>query len=232
MTTEAPAPMLLFYAADEEVDLDAVKHQGLSPSDDRPLRLHTSLDAAPRNGTGPLLVVDPSILTGRLQFDDEIAHVSRIPPSAVQNLGPYRPPTPVTAGGGYVARSLPDDDVALLLIHRRGVWDLPKGHRDPGEDLEACALREVHEEVGIDTLHLRRPLGTTQHGYPDGDVYAVKTTHWYLMRTPECTFEPDRREGIRRVTWARWSVAHKHVGYDTLRRHMTRAEPTVRTALS
>lgn len=223
--------MLLFYAADEEVDLDAVQRRGLSPSDDRPLRLHTSLDAATRNGTGPLLVVDPSILAERLQFDDEVAHASRIPASAVQNLAPYRPPTPVTAGGGYVARPLPKEDVALLLIHRRGVWDLPKGHRDPGEDLEACALREVREEVGIDILHLLRPLGTTQHGYPDGDVYAVKTTYWYLMCTPERTFEPDRREGIRRVAWARWSVAHKHVGYDTLRRHMTRAEPTVRTAL-
>ncbi len=224
--------MLLFYAADEAIDLDTVQRHGLSSADDRPLRLHTSLDAATRAGTGPLLVVDPTILTERPQFDDDVAHASRVPASAVQNLAPYRPPTSVTAGGGYVARSLPDEEVALLLIHRRGVWDLPKGHRDPGEELETCARREVREEVGVDLLHLLCSLGTTQHGYPDGNVYAVKTTHWYLMRTPERTFAPDRREGIRRVAWARWPVARKHVGYDTLQRHMTRAEPDVRTALS
>lgn len=224
--------MLLFYAADEELDLESVQRRGLSSPDARPLRLHASLDAADRAGTGPLLVVDPTALPETPSFDDGVAHVSRVPASAVQNLAPYRPPTSVTAGGGYVARPLPEDDVALLLIHRRGVWDLPKGHRDPGEDLKTCARREVREEVGIDTLHLLRDLGTTQHGYPDGNVYAVKTTYWYLMRTPERTFEPDRREGIRRVAWARWAVAHRHLGYDTLRRHMDRAESDLRRALS
>jgi 8-oxo-dGTP pyrophosphatase MutT (NUDIX family) len=112
------------------------------------------------------------------------------------------------------------------------VWDLPKGHRDPGEALDACAAREVREEVGINHLRVRRPLGTTVHGYPDGDTYAVKTTHWFLMRTPERTFEPERGEGIRRVAPARWAVARRHIGYDTLRRHMDAVEATVRATLA
>jgi len=86
--------------------------------------------------------------------------------------------------------------------------------------------------VGARPLTAVRPLGTTQHGYPDGDVYAVKTTHWYLMRTPDRTFEPERGEGIRRVASARWRVARRHVGYDTLRRHMDRIETDVRAALA
>jgi 8-oxo-dGTP pyrophosphatase MutT (NUDIX family) len=224
--------MLLFYAADDGTDLDAVQHHGLSSPPDCPLQLYASLDAAKRAGTGPVLAIDPSMLPEPPEPDDTTVRVSRVPSSAVQNLAPYRPPSAVTAAGGYVARPLSDEDVALLLIHRRGVWDLPKGHRDPGEDLDACAQREVREEVGIDTLRLLRDLGTTQHGYPYGDIYAVKTTYWYLMRTPERTFEPDRREGIQRVAWARWAVAHRHVGYDTLRRHMDRVEPEVRTTFS
>jgi 8-oxo-dGTP pyrophosphatase MutT (NUDIX family) len=224
--------MLLFYAADETTDLDAVAAHGLSGTPDAPLRLHGTLAAARRATSGPTLVVDPDGLgldpTPRI---DGPVSVPAVPPAAVQNLAPYRPPTPVTAGGGYVVRSLPDDAVALLLIHRRGVWDLPKGKQDPGEDVETCALREVQEEVGIDDLRLGRALDTTVHGYPDGDVYAVKTTHWYLMQTPERTFEPERREGIRRVAWARWPVARRHLGYDTLRRHMDRVEPDVRAAL-
>ena len=223
--------MLLFYAASDDLDLDAVRRRGLSGSDNRPVHLHRTLADADRAGSGPILVVDATALEASPASNGAPVRVPSVPPAAFQNVAPYRPPTPVAAGGGYVACPLPDD-VALLLIHRRGVWDLPKGHRDPDEELETCAWREVREEVGIDTLHVHRPLGTTVHGYPDGDTYAVKTTHWYLMRTPERSFEPERHEGIRRVAPARWSVARSHVGYDSLQRHMDQVEPDVRAALS
>ena len=224
--------MLLFCPLPDAIDLDGVARRGLSPATDAgPVRLYASLAAAERAGSGPLLVVDPVAAGAPTPADGEVVAVPSVPRAAIQNLSPYRPPVSVDAAGGYVACPLPDD-VAVLLIHRRGVWDLPKGHRDPGEDLEACALREVKEEVGAEPLTAVRPLGTTQHSYPDGDVYAVKTTHWYLMRTPDRTFEPERGEGIRRVTSARWRVARRHVGYDTLRRHMDRIETDVRAALA
>ncbi len=225
--------MLLFYAAPEGIDLEAASHQGLSSDDASPLRLHVSLDAARTDATGPILVVDASALPSPptdTTATGTAVPLDHLPASALQNVDPYRPPQAVAAGGGYVARPVPED-IALLLIHRRGVWDLPKGHQDPGEDIESCALREVREEIGIDELHLLRPLGTTQHAYPDGETYAVKTTYWYLMRTPERSFAPERAEGIRRVAWARWAVARRHVGYDTLRRHMDRIEADVRRAL-
>ena len=226
--------MLLFYAANAQLDLDAVRATGLSSQTHSPLRLHTSLETATANAEGPVLVVDPTDLPSTppiRELSGDCIEVDRIAPSALENVDPYRPPEPVAAAGGYVGCALPTG-VALLLIHRRGVWDLPKGHQDPGEDLETCALREVKEEVGIDALHLRRSLGTTQHGYPYGDVYAVKTTHWYLMQTPERSFSPEREEGIRRVAWARWSVAHEHIGYETLRRHMSHVESDARAALA
>jgi len=223
--------MLLFCGLDADNNLDAIRKHGLRADTADGLCLYTSLDAAAQTTTGPILVVDALALTPSLSVDDTAVHVSSVPASALQNLDPYRPPQPVSAAGGYVACPLPHD-VALLLIHRRGVWDLPKGHQDPGEDLETCALREVGEEVGIEDLHLVRGLGTTQHGYPEGKTYAVKTTHWYLMRTSERSFHPERGEGIRRVASARWAVARRHVGYDTLRHHMDRVETAVRSALS
>jgi 8-oxo-dGTP pyrophosphatase MutT (NUDIX family) len=223
--------MLLFCALDEGADLNAIRDRGLR-ADGPSLPLYASLSAARRHATGPVLVVNPAALSPLPPIpDDAPVSVSSVPAAALQNLDPYRPPRPVAAAGGYVGCPLPDD-VAVLLIHRRGVWDLPKGHQDPDEDLETCAVREVSEEVGIDDLRLLRPLGATQHGYPLGDHYAVKTTHWYLMRTPERSFRPERSEGIRRVAPARWAVARRHVGYDTLRRHMDRVESAVRSALS
>ena len=226
-----PQLMLLFYCLDDEGRLGAAQRRGLQTVDERDLRLYTSLDAAQDAASGPILVVDATAFDRPASSPPDTVHVPSVPPASLQNVDPYRPPQSVTAAGGYVVCPLPNE-VALLLIHRRGVWDLPKGHLDPEEDLSTCAVREVREEVGVHDLHLLRALGTTRHGYPSDDHYAVKTTYWFLMRTPERSFEPDRREGIRRVAWARWPVARRHVGYDTLRRHMDQVEAIVRATLS
>ena len=51
----------------------------------------------------------------------------------------------IQAGGGLVE----NEKGEVLFMFRRGKWDLPKGKLDPGETLEACALREVEEETGV-----------------------------------------------------------------------------------
>ena len=56
----------------------------------------------------------------------------------------------VNAGGGLVENRRGD----YLLINRNHLWDLPKGHQDPGEDISVTALREVQEETG---LNIRSP---------------------------------------------------------------------------
>ena len=61
------------------------------------------------------------------------------------------------------------------------------------------------------------PAGTTLHGYPEGDRYLVKTTHWFFMRTPELNFTPEEREGIEQVRFVPWAEAQAMLGYDTLR---------------
>ncbi len=223
--------MLLFYDVADDDRCPTARQRGLQPDDGNDVCLYTSLGAAEDAGTGPILVVDATALDGPVSSGDGTVRVPSVPAAALQNIDPYRPPQSVTAAGGYVACSLPTD-IAVLLIHRRGVWDLPKGHLDPDETLATCARREVQEEVGVNDVQTLRTLGTTEHGYPRGDHYVVKTTYWFLMRTPERSFEPDRREGIQRVAWARWPVARRHVGYDTLRRHMDRVETDIRTALS
>src|SRR3982751_3416807 len=51
----------------------------------------------------------------------------------------------VKAGGGLVV----NEENKILMIFRRGKWDLPKGKLDKGETLEQCAVREVEEETGL-----------------------------------------------------------------------------------
>jgi 8-oxo-dGTP pyrophosphatase MutT (NUDIX family) len=151
---------------------------------------------------------------------------------AVLNVidGRYLPPEAVPAAGGYVVRRTPDG-IDVLLIHRRGAWDLPKGKLDRGESPEACALREVAEEIGIPQsgLRLGHSLGTTVHGYrhPRRNTYAVKTTYWYAMTTGETEFSPQGDEGIERVEWVPWSEAGARLDFETLREHHAGVDATL-----
>lgn len=165
-----------------------------------------------------------------LAFDAGARAGEHVAPEAFANLDPYRKPKSVLAGGGLVVR--PGAEAPeVLLIFRRGAWDLPKGKLDPGETLSECALREVREEVGIRRLALAASAGFTVHGYPEKERYMVKRTAWYFMHTPERQFTPEAREGIEQVAWVPWPEAVERVGYDSLRRHLARlAEAAARAA--
>ncbi len=219
--------MLLFYAA-PAARLPAIRYDGLRGD----VRLQPTLEAARQEAAAEnhhrVLVIDAAWLSGvamRAAFEAEV-RVEAVPPAALCNLDPYRAPVPVEAGGGYVVRPGAEDSEGpeVLLIYRRGAWDLPKGKRDAGETVEECALREVHEEIGARLgpggLRLVRALGPTVHGYAHKDGYAVKTTHWFLMHTPQEGFTPEAREGIEAVAWVAWREAQERLSYASLRQHI------------
>lgn len=106
--------------------------------------------------------------------------------------------TLVQAAGGLVQ----NEKKEWLMIFRRGKWDLPKGKLDKGETLEACALREVEEETGIQGLQMLSPLLQTWHTYPEGARLMLKESHWYRMKAPaQQDFIPQTGEGITEIRW-------------------------------
>ena len=60
----------------------------------------------------------------------------------------------VLAAGGIVINRFNE----VLLIYRRTMWDLPKGHIEKNETPETCALREVSEETGLKKLQITNCL--------------------------------------------------------------------------
>ena len=38
----------------------------------------------------------------------------------------------------------------ILFIKKRGIWDLPKGKIEFDDSIDVTALREIHEETGLE----------------------------------------------------------------------------------
>ncbi|MFR2525994.1 MAG: NUDIX domain-containing protein [Alistipes sp.] len=99
----------------------------------------------------------------------------------------------VEAAGGVVG----DACGAWLMIFRNGRWDLPKGHWEPGETIEECAVREVGEETGVRGVRIVRPLCETFHAYPMRGRWELKRTRWFEMRFDgACALSPQPGETI------------------------------------
>jgi 8-oxo-dGTP pyrophosphatase MutT (NUDIX family) len=106
--------------------------------------------------------------------------------------------TIVEAGGGLVVNPAAE----VLLIFRRGFWDLPKGKMDPGENILQTAAREVKEETGILHLQTDRHLCTTYHTYRTGKGKRVlKICTWFLMFSQDKVLFAQKEEDIEEASW-------------------------------
>lgn len=131
----------------------------------------------------------------------------------------YKKFTIVLAAGGLVQ----NEKKEILLIFRRGVWDLPKGKLDKSEKLEDCAVREVEEETGLQKVKLLSPLTITYHTYHEGARFVLKESHWYSMKVSgEQKLVPQTEEDIHEIKW---------VKTDTLPDYMKNSFPSVADVL-
>ena len=104
----------------------------------------------------------------------------------------------VNAAGGLVSNRRED----VLLISRNGLWDLPKGHQEAGEDIKVTALREVQEETGVGDLELRGLICVTDHCYRRDGIWHLKHTWWYdMIYTDPVNLTPQRDEDITKAVW-------------------------------
>jgi len=102
----------------------------------------------------------------------------------------------IKAAGGVVFK---DDE--MLLMFRRGKWDLPKGKLDSGESSRKAAVREVEEETGV-VVAINERIATTWHTYTLNGNRILKRTKWYLMTcVNDSRLVPQADEGIEELSW-------------------------------
>ncbi|MDB5197154.1 MAG: hypothetical protein JWP88_1525 [Flaviaesturariibacter sp.] len=126
--------------------------------------------------------------------------------------------TIIQAGGGFVYT--PENQV--LLIFRRGKWDLPKGKLDDGETIETCAIREVQEETGVAIKELGKSILTTYHHYQERGESILKESHWYFMQADKQVLSPQTEEDIEKCEW---------VNLNSLSSYFDNTHPSIRDVI-
>ena len=133
-----------------------------------------------------------------------------------------------TSAGGVAVRDGPSGpEAALILVGTpsRARWQLPKGQVDPGEGIEATALREVREEAGIET-ELVAPLDPVEYWYwgtEDGRrVRYHKVVHFFLLRYRAGRVD-DHDHEVREARWVGLAEAAELLAFASERRVLSQA---------
>jgi ADP-ribose pyrophosphatase YjhB (NUDIX family) len=115
----------------------------------------------------------------------------------------------VQAAGGLVIRRI-GDVLQIAVIHRpvQEDWSYPKGKLEEGETFEAAALREVHEETGLN-CRLIRFLGHTEYIDRKGRPKAVA---YWVMAAEDGSFRPN--EEVDEVRWLNPADAARLLSYE------------------
>ncbi len=120
----------------------------------------------------------------------------------------------IEAAGGVVVGM----DGRVLMMIRRGKWDLPKGHREEGESFEECAAREVCEECGLEPSELTvdKELIRTVHSYRSEyhehhGRHEEKHTVWFRMSYvgDPALVTPQTEEDITALEWVTLEEARR-----------------------
>lgn len=119
------------------------------------------------------------------------------------------------SAGGVVYRHAADGLEVVLLQSPAGAWGLPKGTPDDHETIAQAAVREVHEETGLEVA-LEDKIGAIEYWFvrPKERARFHKYVHFWLMRPTGGDFAHHDHEHID-VRWfpigeALRTVAHQN----------------------
>ena len=113
---------------------------------------------------------------------------------------------------GAVVFTRRDEEVFYVIIQsRRGHYDFPKGHVEPGETELETAAREVREETGLEiTLD---PNSRFEFSYDIKDLNVHKTVVLFLA-TPNTQDIERQEQEIKELKWVPFADVEATLTYD------------------
>lgn len=117
------------------------------------------------------------------------------------------------SAGGVVVR---DGACVVVVPTRRArggirVLTLPKGHVEPGEDVEATAVREVREEAGLEVRSLGR-LGEVRYWYQRDGRRIAKLVVFFLCEYVAGELS-DHDHEVEEARWMPLDEAERELSY-------------------
>lgn len=122
-----------------------------------------------------------------------------------------REPATILAAGAVLWRHVEGDAIEVALVRRPRYddWTLPKGKLEVGENLLACAAREIREETGA-IAHFGPMIGEISYDV-EGDR---KTVTYWSARAIEIQKATAPVEEIAQVQWLSPSAARSRMTYE------------------
>src|SRR5262245_3538710 len=108
---------------------------------------------------------------------------------------------------------------------KKGIWALPKGAVDAGEDPAVTAVREVAEETGVQA-RLDRKLGDVRYVYTWDGERVFKIVSFYLLRYSGGRLgeiAPEFEHEVAEVRWLPLEEAPRLLAYKGEREMAARA---------
>ncbi len=132
----------------------------------------------------------------------------------------------ISAGGVVYRRVAGEIEVAIAEQRDRVTaaltTRLPKGKNESGETAEEAAVREVAEEVGLES-RIVGDLGSVRYVYSESSARVSKQVHYFLMEWVPT--EPRELDGeMERVYWCSIPEAERTLTFETEQRVMSRAQ--------
>ena len=124
---------------------------------------------------------------------------------------------------GAVVYTVKDGEIQYVIIEsRKGIHGFPKGHREAGETEEETALREIHEEVGLDVSLIPGFRTEDEHPIPMKPG-VIKHITYFLAAYEKQTITPQKKE-LSAAGLYRFDLAMSLLEFENSRRILREAD--------
>ncbi len=133
-----------------------------------------------------------------------------------------------TAGGVIFRRNKKGEIEILLIQDSKDRWTIPKGHIEEGETAQQTALREIHEEAGLDKTKALGWLGKINFRYRRLNTLVLMTTQIYLVHAVSDTDKIKKEKWMNDIKWFSFNEALDKIEYEDIGKLILLAKKRIR----